>query len=564
MSDEELSEIIARLRAQGTDDARVEAKSSTTKLSASIWDSVSAFANTQGGTLLLGVSEEGGFTPVENFAIDKIVDQFVSGIGDGGDQGRLVLPPTYEISRAVLDEQPILVIRINENDPDAKPCYVKAKGVQGGSYKRVDDKDVRLSSSEIFELQTVFSISDADFAGVPETSMDDLDEILVDATLSRQEDSRAFRGTSTDHERLTRINVLKKNGQVTLAGLLVFGRYPQQFYPRLFIDVTVHPTNEKSSPTSTIRFVDRVQCDGPLTESIDSAIAAVQKNLRTHSVIVGSRRTDQLEIPIEVIREAIANAIVHRQYGPVFLGQPITVDVYPDRVEITNPGGLWGGKTISNIADGTSRCRNPRLMQLLQITSSRSGSGYPVEGQGSGVRLMINEMEAAALDQPRFRIGLDQFVVVLTRHGAEIPEHRQWLHDLVDRDLTPHEDAALVIARRQGAVSVSDLRSDLHVDSDDARMLLTKLEQEGVLRSGGPESYELASGSPLPTGTEAEVLRSLSVEHALSIHEISEITQRTPNSLRPILRNLIADGWATATAPPTSKRRRYLAARLEK
>ncbi|MBK9102948.1 MAG: hypothetical protein IPM90_16120 [Austwickia sp.] len=67
----------------------------------------------------------------------------------------------------------------------------------------------------------------------------------------------------------------------------------------------------------------------------------------------------------EVLREAIANAVVHREYHELFRGEPVTVDVYPDRVVVANPGGLWGGKTEENLDDGTSRCRNQTLMQLL-------------------------------------------------------------------------------------------------------------------------------------------------------------------------------------------------------
>lgn len=559
MSEEALAATIARLRRQCTDDASVEVKSSASSLTKDVWDSVSAFANTHGGMIILGLAETDDFSPVPQFAIDRVRDQFVSGIGDGGDDGRLTHPPAYEMSREAFDGSPVLVIRIQENRPGSKPCFVSAKGVNGGSFKRVDDKDIALSATEIFELHNVLTASDADFTTVDDSSAADLDSALVAEMLAQQSDSRALRGTSTAEERLMRLNATKKSGNASMTGLLVLGQYPQQFFPRLYIDVTAHPTNEKSSPAAEMRFLDRVRCDGPLIEAVENAVAAVQKNLRTHTVVVGTRRTNRLEIPVEVLREAIANAVVHREYSPMFLGQSVSADIYPDRVVVTNPGGLWGGKTIDNIDDGTSRCRNPKLMQLLQLSSRQGELGYPVEGQGSGVRLMINEMEAVAQNRPRFVDGGDQFQVILARHGAEIPEHREWLHDLVDRDLTPQEDAALVIAKRSGNVSASRLRSDLHIDSDDARAMLAKLEREGVLRRNGQDLYELAEGSPLLSGAEAEVFRALSAQTPMSIHEISEHTRRSPNTLRPLMRRLVAKGWVEATAPPSSRLRRYLA-----
>ena len=69
-----------------------------------------------------------------------------------------------------------------------------------------------------------------------------------------------------------------------------------------------------------------------------------------------------------VLREAIANAVVHREYDTLFRNDPVNIDVYSDRVEISSPGNLWGGKTLQNLTNGVSRCRNTTLMQLLQKT----------------------------------------------------------------------------------------------------------------------------------------------------------------------------------------------------
>lgn len=556
---ESLDEIIARLRRQGSDDAHVEVKSSESKLTSDIWDTVSAFANTDGGLIILGVSEADGFKPVKRFALEQVRDQFVEGIGDGGNDGvRLTNPPAYGLRRDRIEGSEVLVITVAENPIGLKPSFVKAKGLPGGAFRRVDDKNIKLTSTEVFELQQSLTTSKADAEIVPDADEGDLDSGILNDLLSRMAPSKALHGASTRREKLTRLNITDKHGHIRLAGLLTTGVYPQQFVPRLLIDVAVHPGTEKSLPGVGARFTDRRECTGPLADAIDEAIGTVLRNLRTYSVVEGSGRRDVPEIPVEVLREGIANAVLHREYAEIFKGQPVTVDVFSDRIEITNPGGLWGGKTLANLDDGTSRCRNQVLMPLLQQVAVRGAGRFAVEGQGGGVRMMNSEMDAHALRRPDFAATPDQVRVTLWRHGAEIPEHREWLRNLVDRDLDSREDAVLLIARREGQVSVAAVRDALRIDSDDARAVLGALKQEGILRAAHGESYILADGAPLPGGRDMRILQSLSKTQAKTIHQIAEESGRSVGTLRKALRTLVDDGWVVATAPPTSKNRRYL------
>lgn len=100
MDFEQLESIIARLRAQGTDDAEVEVKRSGQRLSSDIWESVSAFANTAGGIIILGLSEPEGFTAAKGFDLQANLDDFISGVGDGEtDNCKLENPPKYSVER---------------------------------------------------------------------------------------------------------------------------------------------------------------------------------------------------------------------------------------------------------------------------------------------------------------------------------------------------------------------------------------------------------------------------------------------------------------------------------
>lgn len=558
----DLAATVARLRRQGSDDALVEAKSAAKTLGKSAWESISAFANTSGGVLLLGLSEQDGFVPVDGFALDVVRDQLVDGLGDGNVTGaRLVNPPRYRVERGEVDGRPVLVVHVDENAPTAKPCYIKAKGVHGGSYRRVDDKDVLLTPAEIFELQNVNTVSAVDREAVPEATLDDLDPHRIDALVAAHHGGKALAGAVDQQARMRRLNVIDAAGGVRLAALLVLGYYPQQFFPRLLVDVTVHPTIAKSAAHVQLRFEDRVECTGPLADMVDEAMVAVRRNLRHHTVVEGAGRRDELEIPEVVLREAIANAVLHREYHPPFDGQPVAVDIYPDRVEVTSPGGLWGGKTIENLDDGQSRCRNQTLMQLLQRVPLSSGAGTVAEGQGSGIAQMNSLMASRALDRPDYgRTTLDHVRVILRRHGAESTEMRHWVERSLGGEASVEDETAVVIAKRDGVVSVASLRAASGRDSDDARAVLRGLAQRGVLRVYGPEEYVLDDAPATPRGTDLEVLNLLSVTEPTSVADLAEITGRSVGSLRPVLRRLVASGRVVATAPPTSRHRRYLRA----
>lgn len=416
----QLAEIVHRLREQGTDDAQVEAKACSKRLSSDVWETVSAFANTHGGTIICGLDEAAGFVPVQGFDLDRVRDQFITGIGDGGQQSLVSSTPHYEVARGVVDGAPVLVIEVDELSLVEKPCYITARGIQSGSYKRVDDKDIRLSPTELYEMQSVLLPSDADGSIVPEATVEDLDGSLVKAIIDNRAamSPRVLRGAATREQRMERLNIINKAGGVRLAGLLAAGVYPQQYYPKLVIDVAVHPGLDKSEPGAP-RFLDRRICDGPIAECIEDALDAVGRNLRKVSYVEGAGRRDEWEIPEEALREALANAAIHREYSSMFLGQSISVDIYPDRIEIENPGGLWGGKTADNLMNGDSRCRNAKLMSLMGAVPLSRSAGYVAESQGSGIKAMVRDMEARRLDPPRFDVNADSFKVVLSRRMPE-------------------------------------------------------------------------------------------------------------------------------------------------
>jgi ATP-dependent DNA helicase RecG len=582
MGPEELSSIIERLQRQGSDDGLVETKACRKRLSHDVWETVSAFANTSGGTLILGIDEAAGFTPVDEFLPERVINQFVSGIGDGGVEGaQLTNPPAYRIDRVEYGGAQVVVIEIFELDTANKPCFITARGISGGSYKRVDDKDIKLQPAELYELENALIPTQSDRVIVEEAGTEDLDESITNGIIAHELErgARSLRGATDVPTRLARLNLTDNDGKIRLAGLLVAGIYPQQYFPKLVVDVAVHPDVEKSAPGRP-RFLDRRVCDGPIGVVIDDAIAAISRNLRTYSIVRGLGRVDELEIPVQVLREALVNALVHREYGQYFLGQSVSVDIYPDRVVITNPGGLWGGKSLETLDDGTSRCRNETLMQLLTSVELPGTADVPAEGNGTGVGMMKREMAARALDEPVFIARMDSFTVVLGRGGSEIPELRAYLQENSTGQLSQSEEAILLLALRRGAVSIPDLHKVLSIDSDELRRMVEGLLMKSPLVEISPGLYGIPDArSPLAdtAGKHAAqhaaqdqdaddrasekrrdvVLKCIAEDSPISTAGIAEATGRSKSSVRYHVRNLIKRGLVSPTAAPTSRNRAY-------
>lgn len=477
MTEDELKAILKRLAREGGDDSSFEAKKCSSDLSKDIWESVSAFANGGGGMLLLGVDEGDGFAPVAGFQTQRVCDQFVAGMGDGGRPGVLANPPEYHVDRIVVDGEVILAIRIEGLPSTQKPCYIMARGIQGGSYKRVDDKDVRLSPNELYSLQAAVNVDNSERDVVAGAGIEDLDQSVCEQIFAKASaiTPRSLRNAHTVEERLKRLNLIDNDGDVIRAGLLVAGAYPQQFFPKLCIDVAVHPGMTKGA-NGSVRFSDRTMCEGTLGEMIEDAVFGVAKNLRRRSVVNGASRVDELEIPKSVLREAITNALVHRSYNARFDGESVFVDIYDDRIEISNPGGLWG-KSPDNLADGRSCCRNPALMKLMSLAPLSGGLGSAAEGNGSGIPYMISEMIARRLEPPAFYPSLDHFKVVLARQ-QDVPNS--------GKSVLKGAEYVELILKAKGEMSLRELVEETGMTLNQVRRRVNDLIAEGRVKPTAP------------------------------------------------------------------------------
>jgi ATP-dependent DNA helicase RecG len=568
----ELAEIVARLREAGAEFEDVEVKRAAGGLPQSVAETMSAFANSKGGILILGLDERAGFASVGVSDPVALRDELA-----GVARGKLTPPLAPGINVVPFEGVTLVVAEVEALPPAQRPCYVTARSLYNGAFVRVGDGDQRLTPYEIDRLRENSGQPRWDEEPVPQATAKDLDRgsvLRLIETASRNS-PRSFSGLS-EPDALARLGVLvPHDGSLvpSLAGLFSVGAYPQQFFPQLMVSLAVYPHEDAGQPgPGGIRFLDSAALGGTVPTMVTDSIQAAQRNLRLASRVVGAGREDYWEVEPEVIREAVVNALMHRDYSPQARGTQIQVEVYPDRLTVTSPGGLFGNVRLETLGQsGTSSSRNARLAALLQEAGDPL-TGRPVaENRGSGISMMISRVRRDTGLVPLFVANLDYFRVTIPRTSAVTPELRAWAIRLSSgEDLSEAQVSALALASAGNDVDVALLRG-LGLGLSDARRQLGQLRDLGLLsprKARDDGSYRLAPGLPAITaglkarpspgsGLPERILEALSEAGSASREELQRATGASRSSVTNALDNLIASGAIEATAPSRSPNRRY-------
>ncbi|MDR1449920.1 MAG: putative DNA binding domain-containing protein, partial [Propionibacteriaceae bacterium] len=261
-----VDETVSRLRLAGTDVAAVEVKKAQGGMPQSVASSVSAFANGDGGLIILGLAENEGFRPVA-------FDARATAVATAGVCRDEVVPAVKaEIDIVQVDGMPVVAVALPPGERELLPYYVKSQGMERGSYLRSWDGDRHLTTYEVHALLAGRGQPRDDTAVVPEAGLADLDDKAVGALVERL---RATRGKAfaeaTDEAALEYVRVLDRSGgrtQVTLAGLLALGKYPQRHFPQLNVTFVAFAQPDGSQLADGTRFLDNVAIDGPIPAMI--------------------------------------------------------------------------------------------------------------------------------------------------------------------------------------------------------------------------------------------------------------------------------------------------------
>jgi len=573
----ELTDLIAALRAHGADHLTCEVKKAKGGMPVTLWESISAFANAGGGHILLGVDEKHGFT------VTGVDDPAAMEAQVGSVCSEMEPPVRAEIQTVVLDGKSIVMCGVPPIPRDQRPCHKRALGPWGGSRIRIADGDRKLTDYEVAVLLANRSPSHQDTAPIPHASLDDLDPTLVAAFLRRIRDTKPEVFRRFDDERaLTLLNVLAKHEDrfvPTLAGLLVFGLYPQSFEPQLDITVVAYPTTEPGVPgRHGERFIENRSIDGPIPLMVAECIRVLKRNMRRRSIVSGIFRIDEWEYPEEVLREAIVNALVHRDYSEFARGMQVQVEMYPDRLVIRNPGGLHGPVDVGSLGASTvTSSRNRALQKILEDTPF--GDGHMVcENRGTGIARMVMALNEAGMEPPIFTDDISSFTVEFPNHTLLDEEALSWLASLPVPPLSRSQMTALVMMRNGAVLTNSSYRRSTGVqDSRIATRELKELVDTGVVGQAGTRgsaSYQLTTSTRTPLGTtdgsktdqrglstnETVVLRAVASE-PLSRADLERVTGLTKDQVNYALRTLRQKGRIALVGGPRARNSRWTATR---
>ena len=368
-----------------------------------LYDTFSAFANqNEGGILLFGLDEKQHFARV--------------GVYDPADLQRKLMEVGEEMHPVI---RPILSVYTEEGlhfvaaeippiDLSERPCFYRARGRIAGAFVRVGEGDKPMSEYEVYRYEAYRKQIKDDLRPVEGALPIVLDEARVEQyRLARTRDRPNL--AELPREQLDELIYLRREGQLTLTALLLFGIYPQAYFPQLAIVASHLPSVEPGGiGEGGTRLVDSVRIEGRLDEMLAGALAFVKRNIRT-AIRINERtgqREDCPEYPLDAVREALLNALAHRDYSRYTENQPIQVRLYPDRLEIRNPGGLYGRLCIEQLGKAQPDTRNPELVLTMEILGL-------TENRYSGIPRICRAMLQAGHPEPEFSDNRGEFVVCL-------------------------------------------------------------------------------------------------------------------------------------------------------
>ncbi|MGP3921080.1 ATP-binding protein [Nonomuraea sp. 10N515B] len=564
MQADEIAEIVANLRTLGADIADIEVKRAQSGLPKSVRETLSAFSNSHGGVIILGLDETDAFAATGLAHPAKLAADLGAMCAEDMEPP---VRPLIEIHS--FEGTQIVVAHVPELDPAHKPCFVKTAGITKGSYTRVSDGDRRLTTYEVQLLLSSRGQPRDDEEPVPGTGLDSIDPVSADALVARLRITRpyAFQGL-TREAILRRAKVLVPHGTteaVSVAGLLTLNSFPQEFFPQLMVTFVSYPTVTGSPTPSGERFLDNVTFEGPIPVLIRDALNAVRRNMSRRALIVGVGRQDVWEYPETALREAITNALVHRDLSGSARGTAIRIEMYPDRLVISNPGGLYGSLTVDDLGEeGVSSARNAALIRLLEDVPLPGETRTICENRGSGIRAMLDALRAAGMSPPRFDDKISRFTVTFPNHTLLGPDTIQWISSLGAKGLTSSQHLFLAVLRdAQDALDNRAYREHTGVDSRVATAELQDLVARELITQAGTRRwarYELAPQRTPPTAERADrrktILDALGSD-TLSRAELAARTDLADQIVRRWLRVLRDEGTIEHIGNPRSPNVKY-------
>ncbi len=358
--------ILEQLIRQG-ENSQVEFKSATVRPEG-VAKEITAFANYQGGTLLIGVENDGKITGISKPNIEEWLANII----------RHNIIPALNLQSTLIKIQDKTVFVVTIPKGIDKPYQT----IDGKYWIRVGSTSRTATKEELSRLFQQAGLVHFDISPVVNTNVKDLDLSNIGTYYQIYYNIPFTALESVEQENiLQNADILTEyEGKfvTTVGGLLLFGKEPQRRLPQAAITFAVFKGTE-----ITADLINKKEISGTLPEIIDKTVGLIQLFLPVSSHIEGNKRQENILIPLKVIREAIVNAVAHRDYS--LSSRKITVYLFQNRLEITSPGQLPNSLTLNKIRYGNSAPRNIFLVKYLDNLRY-------FDGLGRGIPMIIQEM----------------------------------------------------------------------------------------------------------------------------------------------------------------------------
>ncbi|MDO9798170.1 ATP-binding protein [Glaesserella parasuis] len=491
----EIIELYEQLCLQESESQRIEAKRCSDTVSDSVMQTVCAFANEVGleyGYLLLGVSEPD----------DEHKNYWVSGVSDSDrvldqiqtncrNQFKVVV--NIDAGMAIIENKTVIAVKVFELDPASKPCSFLSSGknkknfTKTGIWRRGLNGDYEAT---VDELQSIYSQKQGlsyENTFLPNVTWDDIDPEKIEEYRRLRRKVRQD-SPELDYDDVTLLDtfnlIRQKDGviQPNIAGLLLFGTNValRKHLPMIRVDYIRHRGSQWIDDDEQ-RFLYTKDFRESLLTLIPRLEAMILDDIPEYFNLEENalQRTDRPFLPQKVVREAVVNMVMHRDYA---VNQPSQVNRFSNRLELQNAG--YSLKPLEDLGNAKSITRNPLIAAVLYDLKF-------AETKGSGVNTMRSLLKKAKLSPPVFHSNQDnnQFKATLLLQHLMREEQLEWLKLFSEYNLSDNEAVALVLARETGFVDNSGLREISSLDTLAASKLLGKLRDKHLLDKFGKGQY---------------------------------------------------------------------------
>lgn len=405
MTSEELLERLSEIQRMKCETATLELKAAGKGTPTKLFDTLSSFSNQDtGGVIIFGVDESHDFAEVGVYDAQDLQKQ----VNNQCLQMEPVVRPLFTVVEK--DSKYFVSAEIPAVDIADRPCFYRGVGRIKGSYVRSGDSDELMTEYEIYSYEAYRKKYQDDVRIVERATMKALDQKLLSKYMDALKDGKP-NFSSLDDNVIYELTGITRNNELTLSAVEIFSPYPQAYFPQMCVIATVVPgTQPGDAGENGQRFKDNKRIEGNIPQMLESSLQFVRNNMRTETIISDDtgERTDRTDYPIAAVREAVLNALVHRDYSIHSEGKPVQIIMYDDRMEIKSPGGIYGRIQVDQLGKVQPDTRNPVLagaLEVLKITENRY-SGIPT------IRRCMREYR---LPEPVFEDKRGTFTVKLFR-----------------------------------------------------------------------------------------------------------------------------------------------------